>query len=341
MGVVMRIVVPLFLIGWSAFTLTFDGRVLEGLVRQFLAASYPHVPGIITHSQMVERRDGDGSTYGFEVRYAYEASGRQYEGTHYRYGDLTSSHRRSMDALARRFPVGATVPVFHHPEAPADAVLVPGVQGHDLFMLLFLTPFNLMMLVGWYGVYAGLREEEGVGAFTREGRVHVRLEGISAVAAGLLTFAGACLVVLFAVGLVTGFHPPLSVAVLSWAAVIATSVAVARRQRAKLDAGAYDLILDEPNRRLSLPVGPGREERLDVPWSQVKSVRVEERTQKDGEGDLVTLWCPTVVLTAPEGELRNEALVEWNDETRATALVKWLRSRLHHGEPVEKVRLSV
>ncbi|HZH14394.1 MAG TPA: DUF3592 domain-containing protein [Archangium sp.] len=325
MGVVMRVVVPLFLIGWSAFTLTFDGKILKGLVRQSLAASYPHVPGTITHSQVVERRGGDGSSYGFEVRYVYEAAGRQYEGTHYRYGDLTSSHQRSMDGLARRFPAGATVPVFHPPEAPADAVLVPGVQGHDLFMLLFLTPFNLMMLVGWYGVYAGLRkEEEGVGAFTREGRVHV----ISAVAVGLLTLGGASLVVLFAVGLVTGFEPPLPVAVLSWAAVIATSVAVARRQRAKLDAGAYDLILDEPNRRLSLPVGPGREERLDVPWSQVKSVLVEERTQKDSDGDFVTHWYPTVVLTAPEGQLRNEALVEWNDETKATALVKWLGERL-------------
>ena len=77
------------------------------------------------------------------------------------------------------------------------------------------------------------------------------------------------------------------------------------------------------SRSASYPHVPGT-----ITHSQVKSVRVEERTQKDGEGDLVTLWCPTVVLTAPEGELRNEALVEWNDETKATALVKWLGEKV-------------
>lgn len=87
--------------------------------------------------------------------------------------------------------------------------------------------------------------------------------------------------------------------------------------------------LDEMNRRLSLPAVSGREERLDVPWSRVKSfIVVETRAKKDRDGDSMTLWYPTVVLSGPQAEERNEAFVEWTDENKATALVKWLGEKV-------------
>jgi Protein of unknown function (DUF3592) len=340
----LNAVLLLFLLFWSALTLMFDGRILQDFAHQSLATRYPRASGTITHSRVVQHRGNKGSTYGFEVRYAYEVEGRGYEGTRYRYGSWNPSDREVADDAARRFPVGASVSVFHHPETPADAVLLPGVQGHDVFMLLFMSPFNLVMLAGWYAVLYVLRskeEDDGVGAFTRDGRVHVRLEGMSARAAGLVAFGVASVVALFAVGLVTSFNPSLPTAVLTWGAVIAVGVFFARRQRAKLDAGDYDLILDEMNQRLSLPAVLDREERLEVPWSQVKSVIVEARTKKDKDGDHpMTVWCPTLVLTTPQGEDRNEALVEWEEENKATLLVKWLRARLRHGEPAKKERRS-
>jgi hypothetical protein len=342
---VLNAVLLLFLLFWSALTLMFDGRILQDLAHQSLATRYPRASGTITHSQVVQHRGNDGTTYGFEVRYSYEVDGRSYEGTRYRYGSWNSSDRDLADDAARRFPVGATVSVFHHPETPADAVLLTGVQGHDLFMLLFMSPFNLVMFGGWYAVVYVLRSKEedddGVGAFTHEGRVHVRLAGMSVRAAGLVAFGVASVVAIFAVGLVTSFHPSLSTAVLTWGAVIAVGVYFARRQRAKLEAGDYDLILDETNRRLSLPAVLDREERLEVPWSQVKSVIVEARTKKDDDGEIpMTVWCPTLVLTTPQADDRNEALVEWEDENKATLLVKWLRVRMRHGEPAKKERRS-
>lgn len=341
----LKVVILLFLLIWSAGTLKLDGMILQDLVRQSLATRYPRASGTITHSQVVKHRGNDGPTYGFEVRYTYEVDGRSYEGTRYRYGSWNSSDRDPADDAMRRFPVGASVPVFHHPETPADAVLLTGVQGHDLFMLLFMNPFNLVMLAGWYAVLyvlRGKKEDGGVESFTRDGRVHVRLEGWSALAAGLVAFGSASFLSIFVVGLVTGFDPPLPIAVLTWGAVIAVGVYFARRQRTKLDAGDYDLILDETNRRLSLPAGEGREERLEVPWSRVKSVLVEARTKKDSDGeDPMTVWCPTLVLTTPQAEDRNEALVEWEEEHKATLLVEWLKSRLRHGEPAKKERRSV
>lgn len=341
----LNVVLLLFILVWSAFTLMFDGMILQGLARQTLATFYPHAPGTITHSQVVERgnSDGDGTLYGFEVRYAYEVDGRRYEGTRYRYASWSSSDRAMAADAVRRFPVGARVPVFHHPEAPADAVLVTGVQGHDLYMLLFMNPFNLVMLTGWYGVWSVLRkkEEDPVGAFPRAGRVHVRLQGMGVRAAGLLAFGGTSFVSIFVVAFMTGGDPSLPFAVLTWAAVIAVGVLFARKQRAKLDSGDYDLIVDELNRRLSLPAGPGREERLDVPWSQVKSVMVEKRTRTDSDGDTLTVWCPTVVLTGAQGESRSEALIEWSEENKATALVDWLESRLRLRGAGDRARRSV
>ncbi|KFA92921.1 DUF3592 domain-containing protein [Archangium violaceum] len=336
-------VMLLFILAATALVLAFDGKILHGIARQGLAAFHPSAPGTITRSRVVEHRDSDGSTYGFEVRYAYEAGGRAYEGSQYRYGAWRSSNKRVAEDLARRFPVGAIVPVFHDPESPGDAVLVTGIQGVDLFLLLFMNPFNLVMLVGLRGVLGLLLggDEERLGVFMRAGRVHVRLEGVSALAVGVMALGGSSFLSIFVVGFVTGFEPPLAVAVLTWGAVLTTGVVFARRQRAKLDSGDCDLILDETNRRLSLPVGAGREARLDVPWSQVTSVVLEERTEKDNEGDLVTRWCPTLVLAAPHGGKRNETLVEWSDEHKAAVLVKWLKSRLPHAQGVEKGRLSV
>jgi hypothetical protein len=320
----------LFILAWSAFTLSADGLILRDIARQSLTAFYSRAPGTITHSQVTEQRGRKGPLYGFEVRYSYEVDGRKYEGKRYRSIDWRSSDREPAEDAVRRFPLGATVSVFHHPEAPADALLVTGVQGQDLFLLLFMNPFNLAMLAGWYGVRGALRKkkEDPVGAVLREGREHVRLEGMGVVSAGLLAFGGASFLSMFVVGFATGGDPSLPIAVLTWAVVITVGVLCARKQRAKLDSGHHDLILDEPNRRLSLPVGPGRGERLDVPWDQVRSVIVEARTRKDNNKKPVTFWCPTVVLTVAQGESRNEALAEWLDENRAHALVKWLGEKL-------------
>jgi hypothetical protein len=196
------------------------------------------------------------------------------------------------------------------------------------------------MLAGWHGVLSRKKEDDLVGAFMRGGRQHVRLERTGAVTTGLMAFGFACFGAVFVVGFPTGFNPSLPTMVLTWGALLAISVYSARKHAAKLDAGDHDVILDEGLRRLSLPVGPGRSERLEVPWSQVSSISVETHTTKDSDGDSRTSWRPTVVLTTPDGEQQSEAIVDWNDEKRAAALVEWLKARLRHRQPVAKARMS-
>ncbi len=330
-----------FVILWSALTLLFDGFIVHGVARQLLAMSYSETTGTITYSEVTESTDSDGTTYGFTVNYTYVVDGRTYASARYRYSMWSSSSRSPARTLKASFPEGATVPVFYDPAAPEDAVLATGVEGQELFLLMFMNPFNLVMLGGWYGVLFGRRkeDEEEVESFVHGGLLHVRLERTSPVAAGLVGFGLASFFGAFVVGIPAGMNPSLTTMLLTWSALIAVGVYSARKQAAKLAAGDYDLILDEGSRRLSLPVGPDRKERLEVRWSQVQSISVETHTTKDSDGDAQTSWRPTVVLTTPTGE-RSEAIVDWKDERRATALVAWLKSRLRQREPITRARMS-
>ncbi|WNG62157.1 DUF3592 domain-containing protein [Archangium gephyra] len=326
--VMLLLILPIVM----APVLVLDGWILHMLARQSLSASHPSASGTITRSQVVSSDD----TYGFEARYAYSVGGQAYEGSRSSHGEWSSSNRGRVEDLARRFPVGASVPVFYDPESPGDAVLITGVDGMYLFLLLFMTPFNMVMLMGVRHVLRS-GEEGRLGVFKRAGRVHVRLtDEMSPLAVATIAVGGASFVSIFVLGIVMSLYPSLVAAVLTWVAVIATGVICARRQHAKLAALDSDLILDERNQMLSLPARDGRGKRLSVPWSKVKSVFLDKRTHEfsdEGTMWLSTSWCPTVVISAKP----NQTLAQWSDEHKAALLVKWLQARLPHAKDVEKV----
>lgn len=211
-----------------------------------------------------------------------------------------------------------------------------GVDGMYLFLLMFMTPFILVMLLWVPHVLRG-GDEGRLRVFNRAGRVHVRLtDEMSPLAVGTLAVGGASVVAVFVLALVMALPPPLLAAVFTWVAVIATGVVCATRQHAKLAALDSDLILDERNRLLSLPAGEGRRKRLSVPWSKVKSVFLDKRTHEfsdEGTMTLATSWRPTLEISMKP----NETIVQWGDEHKAALLVKWLRARLPHAKGVEKV----
>lgn len=134
-----------FAIFWSSFTLVFDGVTGWATVRQMRAKGYPTVPGRITHSEVKEHSDSDGSTYSAEIRYTYRVDQREYRGDRYRYGGVSSSDGNAQRTVAA-FPVGAEVTVHYHPRDPADAILIVGLEGCDLFMPMFLLPFNVVKI---------------------------------------------------------------------------------------------------------------------------------------------------------------------------------------------------
>ncbi len=77
------------------------------------------------------RRKKDGSiVYEPVVRYAYEAGGRVLEGRRITAGNATGALAWGLKML-KTFQPGAEVPVYYHPQRPAEAVLIQPASLRD------------------------------------------------------------------------------------------------------------------------------------------------------------------------------------------------------------------
>jgi hypothetical protein len=297
------------------------------MVRQVLTACYTRTTGTIVRSEVVLRgHDEEGSPrYDFRLLYRYEVDGGLYEGS-------TVSHSPSLgfssaSSLKERFAEGATVPVFYHPESPAQAVLEKGFQRADLFLLLFLTPFHLLLIFCWNQDARASRQRRSVSSFRASGRTHVSLavtNTLGAASYGMFLASFVAVLALFW----SGFESSWSSFGVGWGVVGLTGVAVALWYRAKLGAGEFDLILDERRERLSVPAMFDRSERLELALNRIQSVTVEEYITKDSEGDPVSSWRPTLTFTPALGESESVPLADYKDKRRAEVLARWLRRRL-------------
>ena len=138
-----------WILGWSAGTLAFDFMCVRGIVMQTAANDYPSVPGKVIDSRVETHSDSEGGTsHKAKVRYAYTVNDQPYEGDRVRYGMHTGGKKASRSFVQKHAP-GTPVTVYYNPAKPAEAILEPGVSGADLFMILFLTPFNVVMLGSW------------------------------------------------------------------------------------------------------------------------------------------------------------------------------------------------
>jgi len=330
------------MVPWVLLTLVFDGSILYGIARQLHAKSYPSVEGTILQGEVKSEASEDGPTYKFEVRYAYAVDGRQYESSRHRYGGgWSTSDKHGPVELATRFAKGTRHPVYYRAGDPSDAVLLTGVEGSDLFLLLFMTPFNLVTYVGlsWL-VGARKRQEEGVRSFVRDGRTHVPLKVFHPLAAGLVAAGTAAFVLVFPIAFTVGMNPPLPVAVLALVAVGVVGVAVAQWRRGQRDSGEDDLILDEQQRKLLLPVSSPHRQRREVRWRDVLSVSCQPHSEKDSDGDVWTKYQAVLELTGANGQRGSEVILEWNEKSRVEELVAWLRGRLKLPAPAASQQAS-
>lgn len=317
------------LLFWSAITLLFDGFVLWSLYRHVRATGYAQLPGVITHSE-VEVHRGDGTTYGVDVKYEYRVGHETFIGERYRYGDTSSTDDYAERVVAAP-PVGKQVPVYYNPYDPADSVLLTGVPGSDLFLLLFLTPFNAVMLLGWSFVFTGARRRAkglpaGVPMVRRGPRLHARLDlfgplGAMVGIAGILAF-----IAIFPIAFGLGMHPSVPTMAAVWTLILGLSGVAGGSQWLRRESGQGDLILNEMDRTLALPHTFGRKEDVYVPFGTVQGIEIETREEK-GEG---TTWHygPIVAFTDAEGRTRREKIAEWSSREDADEFAAWLREQL-------------
>ncbi|WP_164007327.1 DUF3592 domain-containing protein [Pyxidicoccus trucidator] len=315
-----------FVLLWSVVALGADAFVLLSIARGLRTATWPEAPGTILDSSVKAHRGSKGTTYRLSVRYSYSVDGQSYEGTRHRHAIWSTTNSKVIGAQLQRYPAGAQVTVSHSPDA-TDSVLEPGASGVDIFLLLILFPFNVVLLATTRAALRSTRPEEvAVAAVQRSGRLHVVLNDTPPKLAGAYGAGGAAIAAVFGVGIPVGFDPRLSVALFSWAAVAAAGMAAAGWMRARVDSGHYDLVLSPRARRLSLPASSGRKERLDVQWDEVQAITVVPHEETTSRG-VRTTYRPTLVLTG-EVQPRQVVVFDEPDEGRAEALAAWLRAQL-------------
>lgn len=143
--------VSIFMIGWllfwTAIVMLFNVIFLGSIVDALRSHSFPSVLGSITRSQIVHSGGEDGSHV--EVAYEYFVGRDRYENDALRFG-MNMNGLTSLQQVVDRYPVGVEIPVYFDPDDPQHSAIEQGLLPADLFMPIFLMPFNMVMIGGWY-----------------------------------------------------------------------------------------------------------------------------------------------------------------------------------------------
>jgi hypothetical protein len=320
------------LLFWSAITGVFDVIAVGSMVWQALAWRYAQTQGTITEFRVEQHHDSDGdTTWHPVVKYHYQVAGKQYEGNRIRFFEMTfNSGRQQVKEAQRRFVVGRPVPVYYDPGRPERAILDRRLRGQDFFLLLFLNPFNIIMVVGWYFLVASRRR----GA--KPASVKIRDDGLRIVARlyNLTPLAGAALAVLvssFVLIFVCGFSsrgmPADWLVAVSWLIVLGSAAAAWWY----FGRPATTIKYDRFSSRVSIAAADGQSHAFNAA-DVVRLVKATAASRGD-EQAAITL---SIGYRDARGEEHTVRLVRWWSGDAVDWLRNWLRDTLRlPSEPEE------
>ncbi|MEM9942641.1 MAG: DUF3592 domain-containing protein [Planctomycetota bacterium] len=283
----------MFLIVWILFwTLIvgfFDVITGRNMWNQIGTRSFESVPGIILSSEVESHYDSDsGTNYRPKIKYEYVVNNQKLVNDSIRYGETSSN-----DSYAKEFidqhPVGSETTVFFDPQNPSDSVLETGIQGSDLFLLVFLTPFNIIMVGGWILVfYFGRRavrsKDSGYHKFKDDGvEIRIQQPSIPTIAVFFIALLGTCFFSTFIVGFGFGFHVSLNVMLMVWSLVLGFSFAMTAWFRFRAKSSKNELVFHRFHRTLKLPVTKNRLEPVSYSVEEIESVDVKTHSAIDDE----------------------------------------------------------
>ena len=330
-GPLGKFVLILFCMFWVTLVSVFDVRMAWVITKQTLAMQYPTTVGGITRSQAVCDGGGkSGPSFRFDVEYQYQVAGIPFVGTRYRYGAGSAGGDWAARASAQ-FPAGQPATVHYRADDPKDAVLSTGLQGTDLFILMFLNPFNafaLGIVVGFCSYVLGRNRVTPETLQTHARRIgtrtHLRLPVIGFWTTFLSVLALTSFFTIFIVGIPCGFDPSLNLMLFVWSALLFGSLAVA------CYAGLHhtDLIFDEFSDTVTLPATYGRKSPTTFPRRDAVRVETSEVEQTNKNGEVAKALTVAVVFKQPNGEEYTAQLYEELYPQSADAIAEWLRSTL-------------
>lgn len=323
-----------FALFWSAITLTFDSFIGHSVFKSVMAKNFASTQGTILSSEVTRHTGSKSTTYGFGVSYSYRVNGQPYTGDRYRYDRSSSSDSAWAQAAVRDYPAGSQAVVFYDPNNPAESVLKPGVQGSDLFMALFMAPFNVVMIgIWWIAFNQGWQRWRkpiagGVKIRVSLQETRVNLSSFSPIAVTLASWGGLAFISIFVIGFAGGgFHPSIPVAGATWLVILLGGIGIGCWNWRNTLRGKYDLVIDELNGTLRLPVGQGRKVERTLSRAEVENVFVETIAKTASKGGTTYYFAPTLRLGSSPGG--TEKLAEWLDETKAQSFADWLRAKLN------------
>ncbi|MBI3878120.1 MAG: DUF3592 domain-containing protein [Verrucomicrobia bacterium] len=315
---------------WSSFVLAFDGFIARTVWQRLHAQSFATAPGRVTRSEVIRSRGSKGSSsYSAKIFYTYEVNGQKLTGDQYHFGNMSNSDSRWANATVAAHPAGKEVTIHYDPADPTRAVLKTGIEGDELFLALFTTPFNCIMLAIWSIPLARLRrkvspEAGGVQLFDDKFVTRARMAAFMPVHAALAAAGATGFVLIFVIGFSTGFTPSIKVAVTGWSVVLGAAALAFAHRRKRILSGAEDLVLDEGARTLTLPCNRGRKRPRQVAFREVTAVEVRRHEHRSSKGGTTYSYSPMLELR----DGRAEELADWYDQPKADAFSAWLREKL-------------
>jgi len=323
----------IWLVGWTVCTLAGSAIWVTTMVWQAGTSSYVSTEGTITSSRVETQSDSEGTSYEAKVSYDYEAGGQVFHGNRISYATRFTSGRKAAAEIVRRHPVGKRVKVYYSPAKPAAAVLEPGIRGTDFFMPLFLLPFNLIAIGGWYAVFVSRR------AGVRPPGLSIKDDGLKVVArlynVRPITAAGvALLVASFVLMFVCAFEiipaPSDWVVGGAWCAALAVAAgayAMFRQPRTRLE---YDPL----SGRIAIVEADGQQRAFQS--SEVVRVSVHESRgsqrgapeRHDDDGQRLPNFSPIVTYRDAQQVERTIQLANWSSQEAAEWTASWLRRKL-------------
>ena len=323
----------LFGLFWSGMVLIFDGFITHGIYKQAMSQYYPSVDGQVIHSEVGSHRGSKGGTsYSADITYQFVVNGQTFTKDRLRYDPISSSSYAAAFETVAAHPVNSTIRVFYNPADPQDAVLFTGIAGADFMLVLFLTPFNIVMLAFWTGGYGWLREHVfrpvagGVKIITEGPRTRVRLPQFAAIWWGLGTTGVLSFISIFIVGFSTQMQPPLAMAIGVIVMIFLAGLGAYLWQWQKINSGIDDLVIDLSSHTLALPQVLDRKEPVTVNMADVAIVTIEKITHYGNKGGVSYTYAPTLCLRGPAAH--TEKLADWSDQLKAKDFAEWLSGQL-------------
>lgn len=279
-------VLLLFALVWCAAMVFIDSLGVPGVLRQIRSTAFPTTPGTITHSEVTKTGEPKSQArYRWKIEYRYNVDGHAFTGDQVKFGTMTfGSGRGQSEHYVAEYPVGKEVTVFFNPAAPGEALLQPGFLPDHLLLALVVTPHHLigigLLTLALSPLYRRLRGQPAPLVLhpIDDLRMSVRMPWLPAWAVGMFVLGGGAFAGIFLGTFALAVMPSMAPIVAVWALVLGCAIYFARRRQAQFEAGLADLTIDAGARTVTLPIGEGRKERLVMPFGDVQSVSLTERT---------------------------------------------------------------